>query len=450
MKRKIYNKLKGWKDNRARKEALLIDGARRVGKSYIVEEFAKNEYTSYILVNFANMTKELREIFDNYLNDLDSFFTRLSLWSGVKLYQHETLIIFDEVQLYPKAREAIKWFVADNRYDYIETGSLVSIRKNTKGIIVPSEECHLDMHPMDFEEFLWALGEDSLMPFVEDCFVKKQAVGAALHRKLMDYLRLYMIVGGMPQAVNEYVESKDFDNVDHIKRNILNLYRNDIYNYAYNDASKVVRIFDSVPGQLQRHEKKFRIGDLQKGARTRDYQNALFWLDESRIINTCYAATEPSIGLKLNRDDARYKLYFADTGLLVSHSFDENEILSEKLYAKLLLDKIEINKGMLVENLVAQMFKASGKRLYYYAQSNRYNSEENMEIDFLIRKPVVTTRHNICPVEVKSSNNYKTSSLIKFRNKFNQYLDTCYVLHSSDLKEDNGILYLPLYMTPLL
>lgn len=450
MKRKIYNKLKDWKDNRARKEALLIDGARRVGKSYIVEEFAKNEYTSYILVNFANITKELREIFDNYLNDLDSFFTRLSLWSGVKLYEHETLIIFDEVQLYPKAREAIKWFVADNRYDYIETGSLVSIRKNTKGIIVPSEECHLDMHPMDFEEFLWALGEDSLMQFVEDCFVKKQAVGAALHRKLMDYLRLYMIVGGMPQAVNEYVESSDFNNVDHIKRNILNLYRNDIYNYASNDASKVVRIFDSVPGQLQRHEKRFRIGDLQKGARTRDYQNAFFWLDESRIINTCYAATEPSIGLKLNRDDARYKLYFADTGLLISHSFDENEILSEKLYAKLLLDKIEINKGMLVENLVSQMFKASGKRLYYYAQSNRDNSEENMEIDFLIRKPVVTTRHNICPVEVKSSNNYKTSSLIKFRNKFNQYLDICYVLHSGDLKEDNGILYLPLYMTPLL
>lgn len=450
MKRKIYNKLKDWKDNRARKEALLIDGARRVGKSYIVEEFAKNEYTSYILVNFANITKELRDIFDNYLNDLDSFFTRLSLWSGVKLYKHETLIIFDEVQLYPKAREAIKWFVADNRYDYIETGSLVSIRKNTKGIIVPSEECHLDMHPMDFEEFLWALGEDSLMPFVEDCFVKKQAVGAALHRKLMDYLRLYMIVGGMPQAVNEYVESRDFNNVDHIKRNILNLYRNDIYNYASNDASKVVRIFDSVPGQLQRHEKRFRIGDLQKGARTRDYQNAFFWLDESRIINTCYAATEPSIGLKLNRDDARYKLYFADTGLLISHSFDENEILSEKLYAKLLLDKIEINKGMLVENLVSQMFKASGKRLYYYAQSNRDNSEENMEIDFLIRKPVVTTRHNICPVEVKSSNNYKTSSLIKFRNKFNQYLDICYVLHSGDLKEDNGILYLPLYMTPLL
>lgn len=450
MKRKIYNKLKDWKDNRARKEALLIDGARRVGKSYIVEEFAKNEYTSYILVNFANITKELREIFDNYLNDLDSFFTRLSLWSGVKLYKHETLIIFDEVQLYPKAREAIKWFVADNRYDYIETGSLVSIRKNTKGIIVPSEECHLNMHPMDFEEFLWALGEDSLMPFVEDCFVKKQAVGAALHRKLMDYLRLYMIVGGMPQAVNEYVESRDFNNVDHIKRNILNLYRNDIYNYASNDASKVVRIFDSVPGQLQRHEKRFRIGYLQKGARTRDYQNAFFWLDESRIINTCYAATEPSIGLKLNRDDARYKLYFADTGLLISHSFDENEILSEKLYAKLLLDKIEINKGMLVENLVSQMFKASGKRLYYYAQSNRDNSEENMEIDFLIRKPVVTTRHNICPVEVKSSNNYKTSSLIKFRNKFNQYLDICYVLHSGDLKEDNGILYLPLYMTPLL
>ena len=450
MRRKIYNKLKEWKQNNARKEALLIDGARRVGKSYIVEEFAKNEYKSYILINFGNMTKELREIFDNYLNDLDSFFIRLSLWAGVKLYHHESLIIFDEVQLYPKAREAIKWLVADNRYDYIETGSLISIRKNTNGILIPSEECHIDMYPMDFEEFLWALGEDSIMLFVEECYAKKQSLGAALHRKLMDYLRLYMIVGGMPQAVNEYVESRDFDNVDHIKRNIISLYRNDIYKYSAHDAPKVIRIFDSIPGQLQRHEKRFRIGNLQKGARTRDYHNAFFWLDEARIVNTCYAATEPSIGLKLNRDDAKYKLYFADTGLLISHSFDENEILSEKLYAKLLLDKIEINKGMIVENLVAQMFRASGKKLYYYTQSSRDNSEDNIEIDFLIRKPIVTSRHNICPVEVKSSSNYKTSSLIKFRNKFSQYLHTNYVLHSGDLKEDNGILYLPLYMAPLL
>lgn len=415
-----------------------------------MEEFAKNEYKSYILINFGNMTKELREIFDNYISDLDSFFMRLSLWSGVKLYHHESLIIFDEVQLYPKAREAIKWLVADNRYDYIETGSLISIRKNTNGILIPSEECHIDMYPMDFEEFLWALGEDSIMLFVEECYAKKQSLGAALHRKLMDYLRLYMIVGGMPQAVNEYVESRDFDNVDHIKRNIISLYRNDIYKYSAHDAPKVIRIFDSIPGQLQRHEKRFRIGNLQKGARTRDYQNAFFWLDEARIVNTCYAATEPSIGLKLNRDDAKYKLYFADTGLLISHSFDENEILSEKLYAKLLLDKIEINKGMIVENLVAQMFRASGKKLYYYTQSSRDNSEDNIEIDFLIRKPIVTSRHNICPVEVKSSSNYKTSSLIKFRNKFSQYLHTNYVLHSGDLKEDNGILYLPLYMAPLL
>lgn len=450
MKRKIYNRLKEWKLYRARKEAVLIDGARRVGKSYIAEEFARNEYRSYILVNFGNMTKDLRDIFDNYLTDLDSFFTRLSLWSGVKLYEQDSLIIFDEVQLYPKAREAIKWLVADNRYDYLETGSLVSIHKNTKGIVIPSEECHIDMHPMDFEEFLWALGEDFIMSFVKDCFESKQSLGAALHRKLMDYLRLYMIVGGMPQAVNEYVETKDFDNVDHIKRNILNLYRNDIYNYSANDASKVVRVFDSIPGQLQRHEKRFRIGELQKGARTRDYQNAFFWLEEARVVNTCYAATEPSIGLKLNRDDAKYKLYFADTGLLISHSFDESEILTNKLYVKLMLDKIEVNKGMLVENLVAQMFRSEGKKLYYYTQSNRENSDENIEIDFLIRKPIVTTRHNICPIEVKSSSNYKTSSLIKFRNKFNQYLHTCYVLHSGDLKEENGILYLPLYMAPLL
>jgi len=450
MKRRIYNELLNWKQTKSQKEALLIDGARRVGKSYIVEEFAKNEYRSYIMINFGKMTTEMREIFDNYLTDLDALFMRLSLWSGKQLYPRESLIIFDEVQRYPKAREAIKWLVEDGRFDYIETGSLVSIRKNTNGIIIPSEERHIDMYPMDFEEFLWAMGEEMLMPFIRECFEKKQSLGAALHRKTMDYMRLYMIVGGMPQAINEYIESKNFVEVDHVKRNILALYRNDIYNYAGEDAPKVVKIFDAIPGQLQRHEKRFRIGDLQKGARTRDYQNAFFWLEESRVANTCFAATEPSIGLKLNRDDARYKLYFGDTGLLISHCFDEAEIKSDELYRKLVLDKLEINMGMLVENIVAQIFRASGKQLYYFSSNNRENSEENMEIDFLIRKPNVTNRHNICPVEVKSTTRYTTSSLEKFRKKFANELHTSYIIHDGDLKEEDGIMYLPLYMASLL
>lgn len=450
MKRKIYNSLLDWKINRADKEALLIDGARRVGKSYIVEEFARNEYKSYILINFAKMTSEVRAIFDNYLPDPDALFTRLQLWSGKKLYNKESLIIFDEVQRYPKAREAIKWLVEDGRYHYIETGSLVSIRKNVTGITIPSEEAHLDMFPMDFEEFLWAIGEDMLMPFIVDCAEKKSPLGQALHRKAMDCLRLYMVIGGMPQAVLEYLNTKDFDKIDHIKRNILELYRNDIYQYAGDDAPKVVMIYDSVPSQLQRHEKRFRIGQVRKGARGRDFANAFFWLDEARVVNPCYAATEPSIGLKLNKDDAKYKLYFGDTGLLISHAFDESEIRHEEIYRKLILDKLEFNKGMLVENLVAQMLRASNCQLYYYSKADHKNYEENIEIDFLIRKPIVTSRHNICPIEVKSTQRYKTSSLDKFRKKFGNYLHTSYVVHSGDLRVGDNVVYLPLYMAGLI
>ncbi len=449
MKRKIYNSLLDWKNNRADKEAILIDGARRVGKSYIVEEFARNEYKSYILINFARMTLEMREIFDNYLPDPDALFTRLQLWAGKKLFEKESLIIFDEVQRYPKAREAIKWLVEDGRYHYIETGSLVSIRKNVTGITIPSEEAHIDMFPMDFEEFLWAIGEDMLAPFIAECAEKKVPLGQALHRKAMDCLRLYMVVGGMPQAVLEYLNTKDFDKVDHIKRNILKLYRNDICQYAGDDAPKVTMIYDSVPSQLQRHEKRFRIGQVKKGARGRDFSNAFFWLDEARVVNPCYAATEPSIGLKLNKDDAKYKLYFGDTGLLISHAFDESAIRSEEIYRKLILDKLEINKGMLVENLVAQMLKAADCQLYYYSKTDHKNYENNIEIDFLVRKPIVTSRHNICPIEVKSTQRYTTSSLDKFRKKFGQYLHTSYILHSGDLKVEDHVVYLPLYMAYL-
>ena len=450
MKRKIYNRLLEWKQERSTKEALLIDGARRVGKSFIVEEFARNEYKSYILINFSNLTDELKDLFDNYLPYLDKFFLRLSLLTGVKLYARESLIIFDEVQCYPKAREAVKHFVADGRYDFIETGSLVSINKNVEGIIVPSEEHRIDMYPMDFEEFLWALGEDMMMGFVRDCFERHCPLGAALHRKMMDYLRLYMIVGGMPQAVLEYVDTKDFAEVDRTKRNILDLYRQDIFHYASHCADKVVRIFDEIPSQLQRHEKRFRIGSLQKGARTRDYADAFFWLDESRVVNVCYAATEPSIGLKLNRDEAKYKIYMGDTGLLISHAFDENDIESESLYRKLMFGKLEINQGMIVENLVAQMLRSTGKKLYFYSKSDVVDAENNMEVDFLVRKPSVTSRHNICPLEVKSGARYTLSSINKFGRKFAEQMATPYVLHSADYTEKDGIVYLPLYMTPFL
>lgn len=452
MKRKIYSELLKWKEHRSTKEALLIEGARRIGKSYIVEEFARNEYDSYLLVDFSKISTEQREIFDKYLNEknLDMFFRLIGLEWNVRLTPRHSLIIFDEVQKYPKAREAVKMLVADGRYDYIETGSLVSIRKNTQGILIPSEERSMPMYPMDFEEFLWAIGEEELMPYVNDCFAAGQPLQASIHRKLMLYLRTYMIVGGMPQAVLAWLESEDFEEVDKAKRLVLNLYRNDIYQYAGVHAEKAVRIWDSIPGQLQKHEKRFRIGQVKKGARTRDFEGALFWLKESQIVNFCMAATEPSVGLSLNEDDMRYKLYLNDTGLLISHAFDEDPRSLNELYKKLMLGKLEVNKGMLIENMVAQMLRATGKKLFFFAHNDAENSENTMEIDFLVRKPQVTTRHNISPIEVKSSQKYTLSSIKKFVAKYKNNAATPYVVHSGDYKVEDGITYLPLYMTPLL
>ena len=451
MKRKIYSELRDWKKNRSNQEALLIEGARRIGKSYIVEEFARNEYRSYMLIDFSKVSREVKEIFDNYLTDEKTLFRMLSLQMGVKLYPGESLVIFDEVQKYPRAREAVKALVASHTYDYIETGSLVSIHKNTKNILIPSEERRLDMHPMDFEEFLWALGEDDTMDFVRDCLAQQRPLGQALHRKMMNLLRLYMIVGGMPQAVLESREREDFDRVDAVKRRILELYRQDIYNYADSQAEKVVRIWDTIPGELQRKEKRFRIGAVKHGARTRDYEMALFWLNEARVVNPCYCSTEPNVGLKMNVDYSRFKLYLNDTGLLLSHAFSEGRKGMAELYRGLMLGKLEFSKGMMVENLVAQMLAATGRQLYYYSNTDsRDDGAGRMEIDFLVRKSAVTSRHNICPVEVKSSQRYTTVSLSRFCEKFHAYLHTPFVLHSGDLKCEDGIVYLPLYMAPLL
>lgn len=450
MYRKIYESLLEWKQKYAGREAVLIDGARRVGKSWIAKEFGRREYRSYVLVDFSKMTAEMKDVFDNYLSDTEQFLQRLQLMTGTKLYPRESLVIFDEVQRYPKAREAVKWLVEDGRYDYIETGSLVSIRKNTQNITVPSEEYHLDMWPMDFEEFMMASGEEMLMDYIKECFSEMKPMGQAFHRKAMDSLRQYLIVGGMPQAVQEWVSSGDFEAVDHIKRNILSLYRNDIYQYAGEWAAKVEMIWDSVPSQLQRHEKRFKIGQVRRGARSRDFREAFFWLDEARVVNTCYAATEPSVGLKLNRDDARYKLYMADTGLLISHAFDETSVANSELYKKIVLGKLELNSGMLIENLVAQMLRAKGHSLYYYSSVNRENASENMEIDFLVRKPVATNRHNVSAIEVKSTQRYTLSSLNKFQTKFANYLDMPIVVHSGDLKQEGGVVYLPLYMAGML
>lgn len=449
MKRKIYQQLLDWKANMAGRVALLIEGARRIGKSYIVEEFAKNEYESYILIDFNKAPQMVREWFDLYLEDLDTLFLYLSQHYKVKLYERKSLIIFDEIQLCKRARAAIKFLVADGRYDYIETGSLVSIKKNTQGIVVPSEERVIKMHPMDFEEFLWATGNEMLMDFIGKMYRERKPLGQLLHRRAMDAFRLYMIVGGMPQAVKAYVESKDFAEVDAAKRDILALYRNDIFNYADNQAIKVANIFDNIPGQLSKHEKKFRLSALKEGAKYRDLDAAFFWLSDARVINICYNTTEPNIGLKMNQERTTLKCYMNDTGLLLSHTFDEAGIVTSEIYQKLLLGKLEVNEGMMIENIVGQMLTAGGHNLYFYSKSTG-EAPDRMEIDFLLRKSGVTNRHNIRPIEVKSGKNYTLTSLTKFVRKYSEYATTPTVIHTADYREDGGITYLPIYMTPLL
>lgn len=449
MKRKIYDSMQKWKEENGR-TALLIDGARRVGKSYIAQEFAKKEYKSYILIDFNRAPAEITDLFVHYLNDLNMFFLYLSNFYGVKLYERESLIIFDEVQLFPKARAAIKYLVEDGRYDYVETGSLMTIKKNVADIVIPSEERHMKMYPLDFEEFLWALDNDTLMDFIRLCFEEKKPMGQVLHRKTMDYFRQYLIVGGMPQAVKTYRDSHDFDQVDRVKRDILELYRADIIKHAEGYQMKVAQIFDDIPAQLQKHDTKFKFSSLKKEARFREYEDALFWLSDAMITNICYNSTAPNIGLKLNMDRMTLKCYMADTGLLISHAFDENGLVSEEIYKKLLFDKLEVNKGMIIENIVAQMLTASGHKLYFYSNPSRDDASLRMEIDFLTAKSKISNRHNISPIEVKSSKNYTLTSLRKFKEKYKEQLHIPYVLHPNDLKEENGILFLPLYMTPLI
>ena len=450
MKRKIYNELLEWKKKSQGKTAILIDGARRIGKSYIAETFAKENYETYVLIDFSKVPQVIKDLFENYLDNLDYLFTYLSQYFGKRLYERNTLFIFDEVQFCPRARSAIKHLVADGRYDYIETGSLISIKKNVKDILIPSEEHILKMKPMDFEEFMWAMGNDTMMDFIKTCYENKKPLGQALHRKAMDYFKEYLIVGGMPQAVKMYSETRDFERVDEIKREILTLYREDIRKFGEEVAFKVEQIFDEIPSQLQKHEKKFNLASLDVNARYREYYGAFYWLDDAGLVNLAYNTTEPNIGLNLNKDSSSFKCYMFDTGLLLSMAFDEKGIVSEEIYKKILFDKLTFNEGMILENIVAQMLVNAKRKLYYFSRTDRKNSEETMEIDFLIAKSKITTKHNITPIEVKSGKNYTLSSLSKFRKKYNEYLTNSIIIHQEDLKEENGVLYMPIYMTELL
>lgn len=450
MKRKVYNEILKWKKENNGKTALLIEGARRVGKSYIAEKFAKENYKSYILIDFSKASKAIVNLFDNYLDNLNYLFTYLSEYYGIKLYERESLFIFDEIQFCPRARGAIKHLVADGRYDYIETGSLISIKKNVKDILIPSEEEIIKMNPMDFEEFLWAMGNESLMDFIKECFSSKKELGQALHRKAMDYFKEYLIVGGMPQAVLEYRETRDFEKTDKIKRNILKLYREDIRKHSDELNLKVEQIFDMIPSQLQKHEKKFNISSLDENARYRNFEGAFYWLSDACLVNIAYNTTEPNIGLGQRIDNNSLKCYMFDTGLLLSMTFNEKNIINEEIYKKILFDKLTFNEGMILENIVAQMLVSSGRKLYFFSRNDREDSTETMEIDFLISDDKITSKHNIIPIEVKSGDRYTFSSISKLVSKYNEYLGKPIIIHTKDLKDEDGILYIPVYMTELL
>ena len=449
LKRKIYDKLLDWKKNSARECALLIDGARRVGKSYIVEEFAKAEYRSYAIIDFTHAGKNIKYLFLKYISNLDTFFAYLSSLTDVTFYRHETLIVFDEVQHFPKAREAIKQLVKDGRYDYIETGSLVSINENVKDILIPSEERDIEMYPMDFEEFLWATGRPTLMDSIRSAFKSGEKMGP-LHETAMDSFRQYLVVGGMPQAVARYVESHDFKAVDRQKRDLLRLYRKGIRKHAKRYALRVERIYDEIPGQLSRHEKHFNFSSLGDSARYREYENAFLWLADAMVVNVAWNVSDPNVGFRLNMDDSLMKCYFLDTGLLVSHSFDEGEMVAQNIHNRILTGDIELNEGMLVENVVAQMFAASGRKLYFYSRRSREDGRERMEIDFVLSRSKLDVAHNVFPIEVKSGKNASHRSLDKFVEKFRSYVARPYLLWMKDRKTKDGIEYLPIYMAPCL
>lgn len=445
LKRKIYDSLVAWKNRSCGKTALLIDGARRVGKSYIAEQFAKNEYKSYVIVDFGNLPKDVLALFENDTTDFDLFFAKLSLFYGKVLPKRESLIIFDEVQQFPQARQLIKYLVADGRYDYLETGSLIRLKKNVKDIIIPSEEEHIEMFPLDFEEFLWAMGDEVTTSFIWECFEKKMPLGQGVHRKVMNSFRQYLLVGGMPQSVLAYMNGKDFEASDTAKRNILRLYRDDVAKFADRYEDKVFAVFDGIPGQLSKKEKKYKLSSLDKNARFRSFEDSFVWLNEAMIVNTCFNATDPNVGLALSADHATQKCYMADTGLLITQTFMDGAYTDNELYKAILFDRLDINEGMILENAVAQMLRTNGHKLYFYSRCDKENRENHMEIDFLI-----TEGKRIAPIEVKSGNYRSHASLDKFRTKFASMIGNAYILYTKDVMEKDGILHLPVYMAMFL
>ena len=439
-KRKVYENLKTWKSKYSKNYSALIEGARRVGKSTIVEEFAKNEYKSYIKIDFANISREMKDILED-ISNLDIFFIRLQNATGVKLFNNESVIIFDEIQLYPKVRQAIKYLVKDGRYHYIETGSLISIKKNVKDILIPSEEHKIKMNPMDYEEFLWAINSDSY-DIIRELYKTNNSVGEKLNNKLMRDLRLYMVVGGMPQAVNAYIKEKNFEDVDFAKKEIINLYKDDFR--KIDSSGRISKLYGSIPSQLALGKKRFVISNaLEKRTTTKD-KELLYDLIDSKTILACYNVTDPSIALEHTKDLSNYKLYLSDTGLFISLLFNDNNKIYNDIYSRMLGDKLPINFGFIYENLVAQIITSFGYNLYFHTWQKENNSH-HYEIDFLL-----PSKTKIVPFEIKSSAINNHNSIIAFKNKYSNITSKEFLLSQKDVKRDKELYFKPLYMLPFI
>lgn len=446
-KRKIYDRLLDWKNNVNGEKALMVEGARRIGKSTIVEEFAKNEYSSYILIDFNTASDTVKAAFNNYMNDLDTFFMLLQSEYNVTLKRRESVVIFDEVQKFPVARQAVKYLVADGRYDFIETGSLISIRQNTESITIPSEERTIKMYPMNFEEFGWAMGEGRLMDYIRICWTGRKPLEQNLHAKAMLLLRQYMIVGGMPKPLSAYISNdRNFEKADLEKRDILALYRKDIMKIKSAYKENVLAIFDQIPAFLSKSERRVMLSEVEKGATFPRFHDTFFWLSDSMMVNECFNCLDPNVGLSLNEDRTFVKCYMGDTGLLISHSFDENEISDGELYRELLFGKLSTNEGMFYENLVSQMLVSKGHKLYFYTRYNKEKHRNDIEVDFILSNNS-KLKYKIYPIEVKSSDRYTIRSLNRFRESFKERIGESIVIHPKNLKEEDGVLYIPAYMT---
>lgn len=440
-KRKMYDTMLQWKSERNGDTALLIQGARRVGESTIAEEFARKEYRSYILIDFSRVTKEVSDLF-NDMSDLNYLFLRLQFIYQVQLHERESVIVLDEVQLQPLARQAIKHFVKDHRYDYIETASLISVRSKSRGILIPSEETKVNMYPMDYEEFRWALGDTATIPLLRAAFEKKISLGDAVHRKLMRDFRLYMLVGGMPQAVAAYIKTNNFSAVDLAKRDIIALYEEDFG--KIDDSGRAKAMYEAIPAQLSKNTLRYQVGKAIADEKAERVMHIIKDMEDSMTTNIAFHVDDPQAGLALTKNEEYFKMYASDTGLFVTLAFMDSDFTENLIYNKLLNDKLSTNLGYVYENVIAQMLKAAGKNLFYhtmsYAEGKKY-----YEIDF-----VIADKHKVTPIEVKSSGYKSHKSLDEFCIKYSDRIQHKYLIYTKDYKREKDVEYIPVYMTMFL